>query len=209
MPPPVSAHPPALAENDPANAVFESAETLRLLALRRSTKVIQFSAPGPSEAELDLLLRLAARVPDHGKLGPWRFVVFEGDGAVRGGEALAGVIEADEGVDDLRLKAARETFTRAPLCVMVVSTAAPHAKIPEWEQQLSAGAVCYALLVAAHALGYGGCWLTGWPVYDGRARAALGLAEHERIAGFIHLGTPTAQPTERQRPDVKSRISRF
>ena len=207
--PPASPLPPILAENDPANAALESAETLRLLALRRSTKVIQFSAPGPSGVELDVLLRLAARVPDHGKLGPWRFVVFEGDGAVRGGEALARVMDTDDNGDNLRLKAARETFTRAPLCVMVVSTAAPHAKIPEWEQQLSAGAVCYALLVAAHALGYGGCWLTGWPVYDARARAALGLAEHERIAGFIHLGTPTVQPTERERPDVAARFSRF
>lgn len=201
--------PEALAENEPANAALESPETLRLLARRRSTKVVHFSAPGPSAIELETLLRLAARVPDHGKLGPWRFVVFQDDGRRRAGEALASVIANDDGVDELRLKAARETFLRAPLCVMVVSTAAPHPKIPEWEQQLSSGAVCFALLLAAHAMGYGGCWLTGWPVYDARARAALGLAEQERIAGFIHLGAATETPTERVRADAASRVSRF
>ena len=121
----------------------------------------------------------------------------------REGEVLAGV--TDEASED----AARQTFLRAPVCVMVVSTAAPHAKIPEWEQELSAGAVCFALELAAHALGYGSCWLTGWPCYDANARKALGLAEQERIAGFVHLGTPTEAPTERVRADWKARVSRF
>ena len=191
-------------ENDPANATLESTETLRLLAHRRSTKVIHFTAPGPASAEIDALIALAARVPDHGKLGPWRFVVVEGEGRARAGEKLAGVC-----ADEPSAAIARNAFLRAPVCVMVISTAAPHPKIPEWEQQLSAGAVCFALLIAAHAAGYGGCWLTGWPAYDARARAALGLAEPERIAGFIHLGTPTEAPTERVRADVIARISRF
>ena len=204
MPLPVSAIPPAPAENETCNALLESAETLTLLARRRSTKVIHFAEPGPSGAELDALLRLAARVPDHGKLGPWRFVLIEGEGRARAGEALAGVC-----ADAQSAEIARNTFLRAPVCVMVVSTASPHAKIPEWEQQLSAGAVCYALLIAAHAMGYGGCWLTGWPVYDARARAALGLAEHERIAAFIHLGAPTETPTERVRVDWRERVSRL
>lgn len=204
MPLPVSAIPSAPAENEPCNAVLESAETLTLLARRRSTKVVHFAEPGPSGAELDALLRLAARVPDHGKLGPWRFVVIEGEGRVRAGEKLAGVC-----ADAQSAEIARNTFLRAPLCVMVVSTAAAHAKIPEWEQQLSAGAVCYALLIAAHAMGYGGCWLTGWPVYDTRARAALGLTERERVAGFMHLGTPTETPTERVRADWRERVSRL
>lgn len=209
MPLPASAFPPALAENEPANAALESAETLRLLALRRSTKIVHFADPGPTREQLDLILRLAGRVPDHGKLGPWRFVVIEGEARARAGRALANVIERDDDVDELRLRAAQETFTRAPTCVMVVSTAGPHAKIPEWEQQLSAGAACFALLTAAHAVGYAGCWLTGWPVYDGRARAALGLAEHERIAGFIHLGAPVERPTERQRPAIAARVTRY
>jgi nitroreductase len=203
MPLSVSAIPAAPAENEPCEGTHQSTDTLALLARRRSTKVAQFAEPGPNGAEIDELLRLAARVPDHGKLGPWRFVVFEGEGRVRGGEALAGVTDAASG------EAARATFTRAPVCVMVVSTAAPHAKIPEWEQQLSSGAVCYALLVSAHALGYGGCWLTGWACYDANARKALGLADHERIAGFVHLGTPTMAPTERVRADWKARVSRF
>lgn len=203
MPLPSSLLPAAPAENDPCHAVFESAETLALLARRRSTKIIHFREPGPSTAEIDVLLRLAARVPDHGKLGPWRFVVIEGEGRARAGQALAGVAE------EAMKEAAIESFTRAPACVMVVSTAAPHAKIPEWEQQLSAGALCFALLVSAHAMGYGGCWLTGWACYDARARAALGLADHERIAGFIHLGTPTETPAERVRADWRARTTRF
>lgn len=199
-----SAIPAAPNENDALAAVHESAETLALLARRRSTKVIHLASPGPSGAEIDALLRLAARVPDHGKLGPWRFVVIEGDGRARAGDALASVA-----ADAPSAEIARNTFLRAPLCVMVVSTAAPHAKIPEWEQQLSAGAVCFGLLLAADAMGYGGCWLTGWPCYDARARSALGLAEHERIAGFIHLGTPTEAPTERVRADWAARVTRF
>lgn len=204
MPLPASAIPAAPAENDPCQAMLESAETLALLARRRSTKVVHFAEPGPRGAALDALLRLAARVPDHGKLGPWRFVVIEGEGRVRAGEALAGI-----SADAQSAEIARATFTRAPVCVMVVSTAQAHAKIPEWEQQLSAGATCYALLLAAHAMGYGGCWLTGWACYDNKARAALGLAAHERIAGFIHLGTPTETPTERVRADWRERVSRF
>jgi nitroreductase len=197
--------PAAPAENEPCNAAFESAETLALLARRRSTKIVHFTGPGPSGAELDTLIRLAARVPDHGKLGPWRFVIIEGEARTRAGEALAAVAEGDE---DAKQKA-RQTFTRAPVCVMVVSTAAAHPKIPEWEQQLSAGAVCYALIVAAHAMGYGACWLTGWPCYNVAARAALGLAPDERIAGFIHLGAPTETPSERVRADWRERVSRF
>lgn len=206
---PLSVIPPALNEGEPANAIKESAETLALLAQRRSSKVMNLAEPAPSSAELDALIGLAARVPDHGKLGPWRFVVFEGDARNRAGEALAAVIPDDEGVDATRLDHTRGLLARAPACVMVVSTAAPHKKIPEWEQQLSSGAACFALLIAAHAMGYGGCWLTEWPAYDARARAALGLAEHERIAGIVYLGTPSDGAIERVRADIGSRISRF
>lgn len=203
MPLDATAIPPAPAENAPCEAAHESADTLALLARRRSTKVVHFAEPGPSSADIDQLIRLAARVPDHGKLGPWRFVVIEGDGRARAGEALASA------TDESSKAAARETFLRAPACVMVVSTAAPHAKIPEWEQELSAGAVCFALELAAHALGYGSCWLTGWPCYDAKARKALGVSDSEKIAGFIYLGTPTETPTERVRADWKARVSRF
>lgn len=189
--------------------MHESPDTLALLARRRSSKVAHLTTPAPTSAEIDALIQLAARVPDHGKLGPWRFVVFEGDGPQRAGEALAQVIARDPDVDAARLEHTRGLIARAPACVMVISAATPHKKIPEWEQQLSSGAAAFALLVAAHAMGYAGCWLTEWPAYDARARAALGLAEHERIAGFVYLGTAREPATERVRADVTTRISRF
>jgi len=209
MPLSASAIPPPPLENEPVAAARESAETLALMARRRSTKVAHFVEPGPNGEEIDALIRVAARVPDHGKLGPWRFVVIEGHARARAGEAVASAIAGDAGVDETRLTAARNHFRRAPAVIMVVSTAAPHPKIPEWEQQLSSGAVCFALLVASHALGYAGAWLTEWPAYDARARAALGLAEHERIAGFVYLGTAREPPTERVRADAIARITRF
>ncbi|MBU6372605.1 MAG: nitroreductase [Alphaproteobacteria bacterium] len=197
--------PAAPQENDALPAVQPSAETLALLARRRSTKALLIAEPGPDRAQLDTLLRLAARVPDHGKLGPWRFLVLEGDGRVRAGAAIADALGAD--APDPAFERAR--FLRAPVVVTVISTAAPHPKIPEWEQVLSAGAACFALVTAAHAMGFAGCWLTETPTYDARARAALGLADHERIAGFIYLGTATAPPTERARPEAASRTSWF
>lgn len=206
---PLSVVPASPTEGQPASAVRESAETLALLALRRSSKVMHLAEPAPSSAEIDALIALAARVPDHGKLGPWRFVVFEGDARARAGEALANVIANDAGVDGARLDHTRNLLQRAPACVMVVSSVVPSPKVPEWEQQLSSAAACFSLLLAAHALGYGGCWLTEWPTYDARARAALGLAEHERIAGIIYLGTPREGAIERVRADVSTRISRF
>lgn len=209
MPLPLSVIPPPPREGEPAEAVRESAETLALLARRRSTKVAHFVEPGPSSAEIDVLIRLGARVPDHGKLGPWRFVVMEGDARDRAGEAIAGVIAADEGVDEVRLAAARNLFKRAPAVVMVVSSTVQSQKVPEWEQVLSSGAVCFGMLIAAHALGYAACWLTEWPAFDARVRTAFGLAEHERIAGFVYLGTARETPTERVRADAGARISRF
>lgn len=207
---PASAIPALPADNEPCNAAYESPETLKLLARRRSAKVAHLTAPGPDASQLDALIKLAARVPDHGKLGPWRFVIIEGDGRARAGAKLADVIAGDAGVDDVRLKFARETFTRAPVTVMVVSnTTVPHPKVPEWEQIQSASAACFALLIAAHAMGFAGVWLTEWPAYDERARKALGLAGHERVAGFVYLGASKEPATERVRADVLARVSRF
>lgn len=209
MPLSISAIPQQPRENEPANATNESAETLALLARRRSTKIAYLSEPGPSAAELHALLHLAARVPDHGKLGPWRFVTIAGEARARAGEKLAQVIAGDAGVDEMRLDAARTLLSRAPVCVMVVSSPVESIKVPEWEQQLSSAAASFTLLLSAHALGYAGCWLTEWAAYDARARAALGLAEHERIAGFIYLGTAREPAVERFRADVTPRISKF
>jgi nitroreductase len=209
MPLPLSAIPSPLHDGDPANAVTESAETLALLGRRRSSKLMFLAEPAPSAEEVDALIGLAARVPDHGKLGPWRFVVIAGDARDKAGALLGDVIRNDEGVDADRLEFVRNWFKRAPLCVMVVSSPRPNPKVPEWEQQLSAGAACFSLLLAAHALGYAGCWLTEWPAFDARARTALGLAPEERIAGFVYLGAPSQGVAERVRADVGSRISRF
>jgi nitroreductase len=209
MPLPLSAIPASPRENDPANAMMQSAETLALLARRRSSKLMQLAEPAPSDAEVDALIQLAGRVPDHGKLGPWRFVVISGEARDHAGALIAEVIRSDEGVDANRVEFVRGWFRRAPLCVMVVSSPKPNPKVPEWEQQLSAGAACFSLLIAAHALGYAGCWLTEWPAFDARARAALGLAEEERVAGFVYLGTAAQGVAERVRADVTSRISRF
>lgn len=190
-------------ENQLAAPARESAETLALLSQRRSTKVAQLRAPAPSGADLEALIALAARAPDHGKLGPWRFVVIEGEGRARAGAALEAAA-AEE-----RRESAAMLFARAPLCVMVVSSPKPSAKVPEWEQILSAGAVCYGLLIGAHAMGYAGCWLTEWPAFDARARAALGLADDERIAGFVYLGSAAEPPLERERAKAAQRITRF
>ncbi|MGD9968789.1 MAG: nitroreductase [Hyphomonadaceae bacterium] len=209
MPLPLSAIPASPQDNEPANAVMESAATLALLARRRSSKLMQLTEPGPSNAEIDALIGLAGRVPDHGKLGPWRFVVIAGQARDRAGALIAEVIRNDEGVDGARVEFVEGWFKRAPLCVMVVSAPKQNPKVPEWEQQLSAGAACFSLLIGAHALGYAGCWLTEWPAYDARARAALGLSEPERIAGFVYLGTPSQGVAERVRADVSARISRF
>ena len=209
MPLPASAVPPPPQENDPVDAAHESSEMLSLLARRRSTKVGHLIDPGPSDEQINALLRLAARVPDHGKLGPWRFLVIAGDGRARAGEALANAIANDDGMDQSRLSAARGLLQRAPVCVVVVAAPVASQKAPDWEQEQSAAMAAFALLLGAHAMGFGGCVLTEWPTYDARARTALGLKPHERIAGFVYLGTPREPARERFRADLATRVSRF
>lgn len=185
-------------------------DTLNLLSNRRSSRILDLVAPGPSAADLDTILAIASRVPDHGKLAPWRFIVFEGEGRARAGVALAEALKAsDPAATDKRLEEERGRFLRVPTVVAVVSTAAPHVKIPEYEQLLSAAASCQNILIAAAALGYGATWVTEWPTYDAGARAALGLAEHERIAGFIYMGTATQKLEDRPRPDLAQVVTRF
>lgn len=157
---------------------------------------------------MDEILTVAIRVPDHGKLAPWRFIRFAGIHRDEAGEALLN-LRRERG-DDLSPEeeaVERARFTRAPTVIGVVSRAAPHVKIPEWEQQLSAGAACMNLLNAAHAHGFSAQWLTDWPVYDSAARRLLGLDPEERIAGFIHIGTSTVPPHERPRPSAADLLS--
>jgi nitroreductase len=185
-------------------------DTIKLLKKRRSAPPAHMRGPGPDEAELRTLLELAARVPDHGKLAPWRFIVFEGEGRTRAGEILAEVYARHEpAAEDQRIETERNRFLRAPLVVGVVSRAAPHVKIPLWEQEMSAGAVCMALTIAATSMGFRTAWLTEWCAYDREVLSRFGLAEHEKIAGYIHIGRVEAEIEDRARPDLDALISRF
>ncbi|MDB5459982.1 MAG: nitroreductase [Caulobacteraceae bacterium] len=176
-----------------------SPQTLALLARRRSSSPQHLAAPAPSGQELQDLLRLAARVPDHGKLFPWRFIILQGQAKAE----LAARFEAlaRERPDPDKAAAVLFKLKTPPLAVLVISRVSD-GPIPAWEQLLSAGAVCQTLLIAATAIGYGANWITDWYSYDPRATALLGLESNEQVAGVVLLGTPTEAPLERIRPDV-------
>lgn len=184
-------------------------DTIALLKSRRSAPPTLMAGPGPSADELRTILTVGSRVPDHGKLAPWRFILLEGAARERAGK-LALKIRVSDAPELEEAKRAEESgrFARAPLVIGVVSRAAPHVKIPEWEQLLSAGAVCMNTIVAARALGYSATWLTEWVAYDARFRAALGLAEHERIAGFLYVGKGPAIE-DRPRPSLDDIVTVF
>jgi nitroreductase len=184
-------------------------DALTLLETRRSLAPQLMTGPGPTGAELDTLLRIATRVPDHGKLAPWRFIVIEGDARDRVGAEMGRIFAAQNPQADAeRVAQERGRFSRAPLVIAVVSTAAPHVKIPEWEQTLSAGAVCMSLCVAANAMGFKSAWLTEWMAYDREALEILGLRPQERIAGFVHLGRGEGQ-ADRPRPNLADIVTRW
>ena len=185
-------------------------DAIELLTTRSSCKAVALTAPGPSAAEIDQLLTIACRVPDHGKLAPWRFILFEGDARLAAGAAIATAFRAKyPDAQPEQVEYERKRLAHAPLVVAVVSRAAPHVKIPEWEQVLSAGAAAMNLVLAAHALGYGANWITGWYAYDRAVLDALGLAAHERVAGFIHIGTPSRPVQDRPRPSLSQIATRF
>ncbi len=184
-------------------------DTIRLLETRRSAPVPFLVEPGPSPREVERLLTIAARVPDHGKLAPWRFIVFSGAGKARVGEILAeSFAAANPDAEQDRVEIERKRFA-APLVIAVVSSAGPHHKIPEWEQVLSSGAVCMNLCVAANAMGFATVWLTEWYAYDRGVLERLGLRAHERIAGFIHIGTASGPRDERPRPVMADIVTDF
>src|SRR5882757_9924895 len=177
---------------------------------RRSVKPREMSGPGPSPSELETILTIGSRVPDHGKLTPWRFIVFEGEARRSAGDAIATAFRAKyPDAKPEHVEAERERLKRAPLVVAVVSRAGPHVKIPEWEQVLSCGAAAMNLVLAAHALGYGANWITEWYAYDRGVLDALGLQENERIAGFVHVGRPSEKPEDRPRPPLAEIATRF
>ena len=183
------------------NREFMSNPTLDHLLTRRSVSANSLTEPGPTAAELEQILTAAARVPDHKKLVPWRFVLFEGSARESFGHVLAEVCRAEENDPGaFRLQNEAKRFLRAPIVIAVVSRVTQNPAAPEWEQILSAGAVCQNLIVAATSLGYGAQWITEWYAYSDGVRTALGLADNERVAGFVYIGTPKEKPEERERP---------
>ena len=206
--PPAVPHPavPPAPEFGQAAPIAASPETLAFLARRRSAAALALTEPGPSDDELATLLRLATRVPDHGKLSPWRFVVLKGEGKRRFVEGLEAI--AAERSDAEKLKAKLGKIKAPPLTLAVISRATA-GDIPEWEQRLSSAAVCMTLIIAAQAMGYGANWITDWYAYDDAAGRLLGLKDGERIAGYVHLGTSAETPLERVRPDVAALVTEW
>lgn len=178
------------------------------LTVRRSIPAFQMRAPGPERAEVEDILRLAMRVPDHGKIAPWRFVVYAGDIRQSIGESLlAMALERDPNLSAEMIAVERARFTRAPVVIGVISTAGPHVKVPEWEQVMSAGALCLNVIFAANAKGYVANWLTEWYAFDERAYPLLGIRAGEKVAGFIHIGSSDFPATERPRPELSEKVT--
>lgn len=180
------------------------------LATRRSIPAAFLGLPGPSNEDLRQILTVGARVPDHAKLAPWRFIIIRGDARLRlGADLLAIRIRAKGELSAIEEENERLRFAKAPIVVALVSRPVPSEKATEWEQVLSAGAVAMNVLNATHALGFGANWLTDWPAYDSDVQRLLGLGESERLVGFIHMGTPTVPPQERWRPKLDDLVSEW
>lgn len=180
---------------------------LDFLLTRRSRPAKTLAAPAPDRAALAPILTAALRVPDHGKLEPWRLIVVERRALDRLA-ALAGRRADERGMAPDQAAKGISQFAESPLCIAVVTVPRPTEKVPAWEQELSAGAVCLELVNAALASGWGACWLSGWPAYDAAFLAGgLGLAEGERIAGFVHIGSETVAPPDRPRPDPAQAVT--
>ncbi len=186
-------------------------DTIEFLKTRRSVKPREMSGKGPSSAELETILTIGARVPDHGKLAPWRFIVFEGDARKRAGTVIATVFaRKNPDAPHETVEAEKQRLTEAPLVIGVVSSLKQHPKVPAWEQELSAGASCMNIVAAATALGYGANWLTGWYAFDRDVMTGLGLTGNEKLAGFIHIGgKPDRVIEDRPRPELKDLVTRF
>jgi nitroreductase len=185
-------------------------QTLDLLLSRRSGSAKTMTGPGPNPGELRTILAAGVRVPDHGKLFPWRFILFEAEARERMGSLLVEALRQTEpDASSERVAQERHRFLRAPVVVGVVSRVREAIAIPEWEQMLSAGAVCQTMLLAAHAMGYVGSWITEWYAYHPHVRDGIGLKSGERVAGFLYFGKPAVPLEERVRPDLDKLITRF
>lgn len=202
--------PPAPPLGTPMLPTRPSAEARQLIALRRSAGKRSLTAPGPDADTLDELLTIATRVPDHRRLAPWRFLVFEGD-AREAFNQRAVEVQKREDTDATETMLADTAcyFTRAPVVVAVISSPDPTHKTPVWEQELSCGALCQNLMLAANASGWAGCWLSEWIAFSPGINDLLGLSQTERIGGFVYLGTAKEKPLERMRPDAAAKIDRW
>jgi nitroreductase len=182
-------------------------QLIQTLLRRRSVPIKLLGDPGPTADELKTILSIGTRTPDHGKLFPWWFITFEGEKRARFGDALAVAWQKrDPQATPEKLDDERKRLMRVPLVIAVISSPR-ESTIPVWEQELSAGAVCQNILLAANALGYGANWLTNWYSFDDNIRALMNLRDHEKIAGFIYIGTPLTAPDERDRPDLAKLIN--
>lgn len=178
------------------------------LLSRRSVTAKDMVEPGPNAEQLDIILQAGHRVPDHGKIGPWRFIIFEGEARGKFGQKLASIYHAE--ITDAKQKLLdfeAERFNRAPTVVAVISAPIDHPKVPLWEQELAVGAVCMNMLHAIHAQGFVGQWLTEWYAFNKDVDKLLGLGANERVAGFMYMGSCEAAPTERVRPELSERVS--
>lgn len=181
---------------------------ITLLLTRRSVSAKNLGEPGPTPAELEQILTAGARVPDHKRLVPWRFILFRGEARAAFGDVLAAACAAEErDPSPFRLETERGRFLRAPVVIGVINRVTPNPAVPEWEQILSTGAACQNLLNAAMALGYAAQWITEWYSYSPHVRAALRLADNERPAGFVYIGTAREKPQERERPTLPTIVS--
>jgi len=188
----------------------DTSSLLAFLKTRKSASAKAMGGEGPSQAQLNEMLELATRVPDHGKLAPWRFVIFQGQARDAIGQkfrARWAELNPTHGEDSLKFQAG--LFARAPMVIVVVSSAAPHAKIPVWEQQMSAAAVSFNLELAAQAMGFDVQWQTDWVAYDEGAKAAMGLKPDENVAGVIYIGKTTVPLEDRPRPEVAKLVTQW
>lgn len=188
-----------------------SHDILNFLLTRRSAKPALLGEPGPNAGEFEQILKAATRVPDHKKVEPWRFIVFEGDARAKFGEVLAKAVTAEDPSppSEVRLATERERLTRAPLVIAVISRVKEVPGAPEWEQLLSCGASAMNLCLAANALGYGTAWITEWYAYSPAVANALVLGPGERVAGFVYIGTNREPQPDRDRPDLAKIVTRW
>ncbi len=183
---------------------------INFLLTRNSAPIPDLKAPAPTDSEIETILTAASRVPDHGRLAPWRFILYRGDARAKVGEKLAKLAELREGpLTEGRRNQELTRFSRAPLVIGVVSSPKENPKIPQWEMFLSGGAAALNLVLAANALGYGTNWITNWYSDVEEGRAILGIAPHERVVGFVHIGSYEGTAPERPRPDVRTLYSDY